>query len=222
MTIAVALVMLALGSVASLAASITLNFSGTVTKVDQGLTDIGVVLGDRVSGKMTFNPANTDSFTSSSFLGQNTNFFAQTHGTYSIALQHGAAPVFFTHSDALSAFGRIDSSNNLNTDTATMDLFQFGNDSALTLNIGTTGSTTLLTSLNGFPSDAAGIIALLGGSLDHAVGAFLFPLHDSFEFSISPTPTPVPAALPLFASALGGLGLLRWRKRNRGANQAAA
>jgi hypothetical protein len=33
------------------------------------------------------------------------------------------------------------------------------------------------------------------------------------DFSIAPAVTPIPAALPLFVSALGSLGLLTWRPR---------
>jgi hypothetical protein len=32
--------------------------------------------------------------------------------------------------------------------------------------------------------------------------------------------TPIPAALPLFASALGGLGLFGWRRRQAGSQAA--
>lgn len=35
-------------------------------------------------------------------------------------------------------------------------------------------------------------------------------------------PTPIPAALPLFASGLGGLGLLSWRRKRKAARAAAA
>ena len=37
----------------------------------------------------------------------------------------------------------------------------------------------------------------------------------------APTPTPLPAALPLFATGLGALGLLGWRRKRKGAALAA-
>jgi hypothetical protein len=38
------------------------------------------------------------------------------------------------------------------------------------------------------------------------------------QFSGTLTPTPLPAALPLFATGLGGLGLLGWRRKRKGAS----
>jgi hypothetical protein len=35
------------------------------------------------------------------------------------------------------------------------------------------------------------------------------------NFFIVPTPTPLPAALPLFATGLGVLGLLSWRRKRK-------
>ncbi len=37
----------------------------------------------------------------------------------------------------------------------------------------------------------------------------------AFGSANGPAPTPLPAALPLFASGLGGLGLLRWRRKRK-------
>ena len=38
---------------------------------------------------------------------------------------------------------------------------------------------------------------------------------DSFNTTLSFTPTPLPAALPLFATGLGALGLLGWRRKRK-------
>ena len=48
----------------------------------------------------------------------------------------------------------------------------------------------------------------------------------NLQFAIDPTPftdnaTPLPAALPLFASGIGGLGLLGWRRKKKAATLAA-
>ncbi len=44
------------------------------------------------------------------------------------------------------------------------------------------------------------------------------PLNDSgvgFDYAVGTANTPVPAALPLFATALGGLGLVGWRRKRK-------
>ncbi|MGN6590232.1 MAG: VPLPA-CTERM sorting domain-containing protein [Sphingomicrobium sp.] len=40
-------------------------------------------------------------------------------------------------------------------------------------------------------------------------------------FSAAPSTTPLPAALPMFATGMAGLGLLRWRRKNKSAAKAA-
>ena len=37
----------------------------------------------------------------------------------------------------------------------------------------------------------------------------------SMHMTLAPTTTPLPAALPLFATGLGGLGLLGWRRKRK-------
>jgi hypothetical protein len=44
-------------------------------------------------------------------------------------------------------------------------------------------------------------------------GTFTVGALETFSISASVATTPIPAALPLFASALGGLGLFGWRRR---------
>jgi hypothetical protein len=50
------------------------------------------------------------------------------------------------------------------------------------------------------------------------------PLYSNNGPPIPPAipPTPLPAALPLFATGLGALGLLGWRRKRKGAAVAAA
>ena len=47
-------------------------------------------------------------------------------------------------------------------------------------------------------------------------------LEDGSPLDLALAPTPVPAALPLFASGLGGFGLLQWRRRRKHAALATA
>ena len=53
-----------------------------------------------------------------------------------------------------------------------------------------------------------------------AGGLYFFTDVNSSTSSVSVSATPIPAALPLFASALGGLGLFGWRRRKAGAQTA--
>lgn len=43
----------------------------------------------------------------------------------------------------------------------------------------------------------------------------------TFTLQVGPTATPLPTALPLFATGLGGLGLLGWRRKKKAATLAA-
>jgi hypothetical protein len=46
-------------------------------------------------------------------------------------------------------------------------------------------------------------------------------LDPDATITISATPTPLPAALPMFASGLGALGLIAWRRKKKAAGAAA-
>jgi hypothetical protein len=45
--------------------------------------------------------------------------------------------------------------------------------------------------------------------------------HNYSSAAIGPSTTPIPAALPLFATGLGALGLLGWRRKKKAAALAA-
>jgi hypothetical protein len=55
-------------------------------------------------------------------------------------------------------------------------------------------------------------------------GMEIFPSDQEFDFAVfsAGAATPLPAALPLFATGLGAMGLLVWRKKRKGAELAAA
>ncbi len=59
-----------------------------------------------------------------------------------------------------------------------------------------------------------------GGGLDEE-GNPIDPVS-AVDFSLTVAPTPLPAALPLFATGLGALGLLGWRRKRKSAAAAAA
>jgi len=46
--------------------------------------------------------------------------------------------------------------------------------------------------------------------------------YDNFHVDINTAATPLPAALPLFATGLGALGLLGWRRKRKNAAAIAA
>ena len=53
---------------------------------------------------------------------------------------------------------------------------------------------------------------------ENKAGLFTFDLSgDQPTFSFDPAPTPLPAALPLFVTGLGALGLLSWRRKRKAA-----
>jgi hypothetical protein len=66
----------------------------------------------------------------------------------------------------------------------------------------------------------------------YAGGSFIYLMNDtnlvennptfSLAFQTEVSPTPVPAALPLFATGLGALGLLGWRRKRKNAAAMAA
>jgi hypothetical protein len=61
----------------------------------------------------------------------------------------------------------------------------------------------------------------LSGGADYNSNQTLFTLaitfanESTFTATVIPNPTPLPAALPLFATGLGGLGLLGWRRKRK-------
>src|SRR5262249_49233462 len=73
-----------------------------------------------------------------------------------------------------------------------------------------------------FPANGGSLVNYMGGSLNFGGGVFACP-NSQCDFTNpleagstgSLTATPLPAALPLFATGLGGLGLLGWRRKRK-------
>jgi hypothetical protein len=53
-------------------------------------------------------------------------------------------------------------------------------------------------------------------------GTYTYTYGDPDTFTIEIGATPLPAALPLFATGLGALGLLGWRRKRKAAGALAA
>jgi hypothetical protein len=63
-------------------------------------------------------------------------------------------------------------------------------------------------------SDTTGTVPALAFANTDA-SSHIFALETSAPFGIEVTATPLPAALPLFATGLGGLGLFGWRRKRK-------
>ena len=203
----------------SAAASYTLHFTGTVTDTAGAFSALGILAGDPLSGSLTISPINTDSFTTELGVGVRNVFlqgpFSTTFninvsnpGNADIDLTNmkGGGQVWSTHQTAVIV------NNSLVFDLA-------ARNATLLLSYFTQGSGTPLTSLAGLPTSSAGLIALLGGHMPSAFGQFQYgSVANEIDFDVAFAPTPIPATLPLFGAALGGLGLVGWRRRHRISN----
>jgi hypothetical protein len=187
------------------AASYTLNFTGTVTGATGVFPVLGTAVGDAVSGSMTFDPlGNTPVPVMAGTL------FDQTASSFTFHTEHSS--IFdFTRTD--TGDGLIQSSD---LSLPGLILTANGAVSNLFLTFRTDGSGyTALTSLSGLPTTPNGIIAMLTGSLLEASGTYALPGHGSIDFdvTVAAVVTPVPAALPLFASGVLVLGYLARKRR---------
>lgn len=200
------LVVLALlfgASTPSAASAYTLAYTGTVTSADGVFLALGAVPGDSVSGTVTIDPLN-ESLSSST---HSFNTFDE--------------PIDFTfhliHSGSLdltlsgSASGSIGSAQRPGN-----DLLEYSADNSTTsidLAFSNDGTLTPLTSLAGLPTSTSALMAMLPGDSPVASGSFSLNGFGTVNFNIALAATPIPATLPLFVSALGGLGFVTWRRR---------
>jgi hypothetical protein len=186
------------------ASSYTLNFTGTATVVGGAFATLGAASGDPISGTLTLDPLPPDN----PFPNPSNDVFLGT-ATFSFHISNPGLDL--TRSGSGSGFVQSSQSGGSSL------TFNFGTTgvSNLFLSFSSDGSTAALGSLSGLPTTASGIIAMLGGTLGVASGNFQVGSGglDHVHFDIAFTPTPIPAALPLFVSALGGLGFIGWRRR---------
>ena len=99
----------------------------------------------------------------------------------------------------------------LNLDYATQTYSIILNGSTIASNVAFCGN-------NSGPCNGANVSAYSDGFFDSfgATGVNDMGILDNYSVS-TPDTTPLPAALPLFASGLGGLGLLGWRRKRKAA-----
>ncbi|GAB2178945.1 hypothetical protein [Dongia sp. agr-C8] len=202
----------------SLAASYTLAFTGTVTATVNDPSGspggvfqaLGLAAGDTVSGTLTIDNLNENV----SNVLPKAVYFNQSATSFTFHLEHpGTLNLDYANSGA--GFVITDGAPGAVSSIG----FGLGNavsNLALAFRTDVTGGP--LMSLAGLPNTPEGLIALLGGASPLAFGVFTLNDYGAVHFDIAlVATTPIPAALPLFASALGGLGFLRWRRRRAAA-----
>jgi len=192
-----------------MAASYTLNFTGTATSVGGPFAALGGAAGDSISGTLTIDPLVTAPTSS----GPVTDLYDLAASSFTFHISNPGLDLTMNGSGA----GQI--RNDIFGGGFEHLSFTFGapSSSVLTLSfVASGGDNAKLASLAGLPTSAGGIIDLLGTGALIATGSFRHgpALTDAVEFSISVATTPIPAALPLFISALAGLG---WFARRRAA-----
>jgi hypothetical protein len=194
------------------AASYTLAYSGTVQFATDALAAMGLGPGATVDGTITIDPFNTDVFIPSA----TANTFQQPSVAFTFHFSVAGAELTLSDSDqpAPDYNGSVVTSFSDATQTG-MAFDLLGEKSYLLLRYRTSATNeALLTSLATLPNTASGLIALFGGTSPRAFGEFSYGGVGTVLFDIIvPATTPIPAALPLFASALGGLGFAAWRRR---------
>jgi hypothetical protein len=188
----------------SAASSYTMAYTGTVTSTSGAVFQaLGVVAGDSVSGTLTIDPLNEGPGTVLGPLA----FFSQTSAAFTFHVSH---PANLTFSD--SGGGAV-LTNALPLNGA-IAFSLTGADSGLLLDFQSVSARGPLLSLSGLPNSPSALVAWLGSGPFSASGSFNLTGLGSVGFDIALTSTtPIPPALPLFVSALGGLGFMTWRRR---------
>ena len=195
------------GSGASLAATVIVNFSGTVQDIfdPSGLTSYGT--GDAISGILTIGP-----------MADAPTITAPTVGTvYNSAAQFDFAPVSGSGQASITT-------ENIASAIGYFGIFFQTPTSGLLIDFTVAGPTAVpLQSLTNLPTDLASVLSYLGGTLLSSNASiyggpdlahqFSFNFHlDSLNLSATPiATTPIPPALLLFLTALGGMGLFARR-----------
>jgi hypothetical protein len=201
-------------------ATLSFGYTGSVSGVTDPSSVTGLHLGDTISGSLIFDPLNNVFTTTTDTIGPppgfpigSTNHFAE-DGRFSF----GAVPG--TPHAVNSASGTVDSNQSsfIISSSGLHFALASGGDS-ITLDFsGFLSSTPPLTSLTQLPADSTGIAQLFASFFTTGTGHINY-IDSQIDFVLdvgtyTPTAaTPVPATVWLFASALGGLGALGWKRR---------
>ncbi|MDQ7248204.1 hypothetical protein [Dongia sedimenti] len=209
--------MLFAASAPSAASTYTLTYSGQVTAATGMFSTLGVTGGDAVSG--TVGLENLDVYSEFSSALVFNRLFSQFPMPSAFQVSHGVSKFTFENDGIGSILSQLYGGT-----TSSLFLTAFGPVTQLSLYYETGAANVPLESLVGL-TDWGQVPGLLSGSIASLFGKFEVTNLGSVTFSINLPPaapvatTPIPAALPLFISALGGLGFVGWRRRR---GQAAA
>ena len=193
----------------SAAATYTLNFTGTVFSA---YTNLSIGAGDKVSGSVSFTPFNTSVDTGV----PGVHDFAQLASSFTFRVEHLGSTIF-DHTE--TGFGGDVRTESFAGNFSAIGISANSTDGTLSLDFSKElGSNPAVTDLGGFPTTAAGLLALLDGIHPQATGTYVLntlgQVNFDLDLSVAPVAaTPVPATLPLFVSALGGLGFVGWKRR---------
>jgi hypothetical protein len=196
----------------SAASTYTLTYSGTVTSATGMFAGLGVGVGDVVNGSVDF--SNIDFYSDNSTPPNVFNHaFYQFPMSSKFTVDHSGAKYSFDVPGLGSIISQL-----LGGSSSTLALTANGPVTRLTLFYETLTANPPLETLAGL-TDWGQVPALLTGATANFFGKYEVTDLGSVFFSINlaPTPavatTPIPAALPLFVSALGGIGFFGWRRR---------
>jgi hypothetical protein len=200
---------LMIGAGAASAATIGVKYSGVVTSVDPDLAGQFSV-GDTFTFDIAVDKATPDGDANPEF----GSYYGITKfkGSFSSGYTFTANP-----GNVLYVY-----------DTPLLDEVQFGAGSFSTGDIGAyslfiaaaffADPTLTMLSSDAIPNDLASLLSLSADrtmGLNFLKGPDLYNVFGTITAATAVTQTPIPAALPLFASALGGLSFFAWRRRRR-------
>src|SRR5262249_313018 len=200
--------------------TLTVSFTGTVTLLDDPNGMSGYSVNDKIGGTLTFSPITDSPTTASSTI---TYWTGNASFDFPLISASGKGELYTENigDEGLGYFGFVFQTPPVINPA---DHTSFSSSTFL-IDYTVIGSSAVpLQSLKGLPTDEASILAYLGGTLinhDAVLGGGPDPAHqfglvfnvDSLNISVASTP--IPAALPLFVSALGGIGLMGWRRRKQ-------
>jgi hypothetical protein len=202
------------GSAASMAATVTVSFTGTIQNIDDphGLTTYSN--NDSISGSLTLGPMGDAPTTTVPPPAQHSVY--ETIATFNFGPITDSGPVSLETQKILGSIGYF-------------GIFLQSRNTTFLIDFTVADPTNVpLQSLADLPTDLGGILAYLGGTLLSSHAVFTTgpdPAHqvgiafalDSLTLTVSPpvATTPIPGALLLFVTALGGLGFFARRNTLR-------
>jgi hypothetical protein len=131
--------------------------------------------------------------------------------TYDIVLTQTAGTLLLTQTDFTASASFSLPANFSGTETIDGVGFTIGTQ-IFTSNLTVQATNGVINNVFAFSGTANGDTLVVGVNSFNLFGAHI-PSTDVGSVSITPAATPLPAALPLFATGLGALGLLGWRRK---------